>query len=49
MLDNAMVNFGEDIIWWSELYNIELVIYALWSVYLKVHAFIGMSSLWWRT
>jgi len=40
-----MVVFGEDIIWWCKLYNIELMICALSSPYLKVHAFIVMLSL----
>jgi len=46
MLDNAMINVGEYIIWWCKLYNIELVICALSSLYLKVHAFIVKLSLW---
>jgi len=49
MLDNANGEFGEDIICWWKLYNIELVICALSSLYLKAHAFIVMLSLWWRT
>jgi hypothetical protein len=44
MIDNEMVNFGEDIIW-CKLYNIELMNCALSSLYLKVHAFIVMLSL----
>jgi len=28
---------GEDIIWWWKLYNIELVICVLSSLYMKVH------------
>jgi len=45
VFDNEMVNFGEDIIWWCKLYNIELINCTLSSLYLKVHAFIVMLSL----
>jgi len=38
MLDDAMVNFGEDIIRRCQLYILSIL-------YLKVHAFIVMSSL----
>jgi len=48
MVDNAMASFGEDIIWWSELYNIELVFVHCraftWSPCIHSHV-----ESWWRS